>query len=138
MIKNLDHNLDYTVDYCRYTCPLHFAHVHDDDLNRMDDIAALDENFPNMNHFVAVDTHMVSVNSAVLTFFDHNNNQHLLDTFAVYANYQIVHLDRYSSLQIAKVNEKNNEIIFVFFCKHDFVNGFSRKVRTQKSYSLLA
>lgn len=100
MIRNLDHNLDYTVDYCRYTCPSHFD-AHDDDSNKMDGNAT-DDNYPYMDHFVAVDTHMISVNNAALTFSDHNSNQRLLDTFAAYANYRIVHLDRCSSLQNAK------------------------------------
>lgn len=105
-IKNLDHNLDCTVDYCTYTCPSYFGVVHAaDDLNRTDGIAT-DGNCPCMDHFVAAtaDTHTISANSVALTFFDRSSSQHLLDTFAVYASCQIDHLDRYSSLRIATVN----------------------------------
>lgn len=112
MIRNLDHNLDYTVDYCRYTVPSHFdgrwrrrqRQRLDDDLNMMDGSA--DGSCPNMDHSAVVDTRTISVNSVVLLAFDRSSNQRLLGISAVYANCQTDRHDRWLNLRIA-VNQQN-------------------------------
>lgn len=98
MIRNLDHNLYCIVAYYMYTDPSHFDGLDDgDSTNRMDGIA--DGNYPYMDHFV--DMHKIFANNVALSPFDHNNNQHSLGTFAVYANYQTVRLGHCLSLQNA-------------------------------------
>lgn len=106
--KIRDRNLDYTVDLYKCTCLSHFVE-HDGGLSTMD--GSVDGNYPYMDHFV-VDMLMISVSSAALTIFDHNNNRHLLGTFAVFANCQIVRLDHCLSWQNA---EKFQQFIFFFY-----------------------
>lgn len=102
MIKNLDHNLDYTVDYCRYKDPSH-SDEHVDDLNKMGGIA--DGNYPNMVQFV-VDTLMGAVSSVASTIFDHNKSQRSLDTSVAFANYRIDRPGHCWSSQIAEISEQ--------------------------------
>lgn len=101
MIKNLDHNLDYTVGYCRYIDPSRFdERGYGGLMNRTD--GSVDDSYPRIAHsVVVVDKLLHVVNNGALTVSDHNNSLDLLDTFAVFANYRIVHLDRCWSLQIA-------------------------------------